>query len=424
MRDDDLQVLGSHQKMMAHKKIAHVLTWIVLPITTVLAGVLLYGLFFEKHEEDKEVGKTTIVAELQQVVDSILNNEMEIVGAMQGQAIVMDVKTGRILAMAGREQRYDGKFQPCENFAYQQEPGATMMTVALLALLETELVELTDEVDAEEGIWNVDDWQMHDHNWHRGGYGKMTLERALEVSSNIGISKMINKIFKGRELSYFKLLDKMSFGQPEHVKGIDGLKPMVFSSPKDSTWASRQLLWNSIGYERMMAPIQMLTFYNAIANNGKMVKPTLQADKIEVINPQIASNENIESMQMALEHVVSQGLGKKAGTPLLSVAGKTGTSIVGKFDYGEEIYVDEYQLSFCGYFPADAPKYSIIVSMNKLGLPASGGGMCGPVFHDIVEWMLTHGMPNTLMADDETGDTIKITPDNVDSIVNISAVRN
>jgi len=122
-------------------------------------------------------------------------------------------------------------------------------------------------------------------------------------------------------------------------------------------------------------------------------------------------------MQVILEHVVSQGLGRKAGTPILRVAGKTGTSQVGEYYFGEESYVNEYQLAFCGYFPADAPKYSIIVSLNKLGLPASGGGMAGVVFHYIVKWMITHNLPSLLFLDEETNDTIRITPNNVDSIM-------
>ena len=123
-----------------------------------------------------------------------------------------------------------------------------------------------------------------------------------------------------------------------------------------------------------------------------MVKPTLKTGEVEIITPQIANKANIKTMQVVLDHVVSQGLGRKAGTPLLRVAGKTGTSQVGEYEFGEETYVNEYQLAFCGYFPANAPKYSMIVSINKLGLPASGGGMAGVVFHEIVEWMLYHEM--------------------------------
>ena len=157
----------------------------------------------------------------------------------------------------------------------------------------------------------------------------------------------------------------------------------------------------------------MLTFYNAIANDGKMVKPTLKTGEIEIINPEIASKANIKVMQEVLNHVVSQGLGKKAGTPILPVAGKTGTSQVGEYEFGDETYVDEYQVAFCGYFPADKPKYSMIVSMNKLGLPASGGGMAGVLFHNIMEWMITHRIVPLAVIDGETNDTIDITESNI-----------
>ena len=162
----------------------------------------------------------------------------------------------------------------------------------------------------------------------------------------------------------------------------------------------------------------MLTFYNAIANDGRMVKPTLKTGEIEIINPQIASKANIDSMQMVLDHVVSQGLGRRAGTPIVRVAGKTGTSQVGEYDFGEENYVIEYQLAFCGYYPADEPMYSMIVSMNKLGLPASGA-MAGQVFRGIVEQMVIHGMPTLFIVDEEKKDTTMVDEEYLDSIKNI-----
>ena len=139
-----------------------------------------------------------------------------------------------------------------------------------------------------------------------------------------------------------------------------------------------------------------------------MVKPMLRKGDTEVINNQIAKRENIVLMQQALEHVVSQGLGKRAGSEHVKVAGKTGRSNVNEYYDGENT-VTEYHIAFCGYFPADAPKYSMIVSMNKLGLPASGGLMAGVLFHDIVEWMITHDRPTLLYVDDDTNDTIKVT---------------
>lgn len=415
MRDDELQVLGTEKKHHKYNKV------LVAIIALVAIAIGLYFVLSPEQSEtiktNKKVGDPTIVPELQESVDSLLTLWLDSINGMQGQVIVMEVQTGEIVAMVGRERNFEGKFQPCKNFAYQQELGSLTKTASLLAALETGEVKLSDVVDVGAGIWDIDgEHMMLDHNWRRGGYGQITLDKTLAVSSNIGISKTVRNVYKGHEKDFFLKLDSMSFGKPDSITGIDGLRPTSYSSPKDSDWVNWKLCWSAIGYERKIAPIQMLTFYNAVANNGKMVKPTLKTGEVEVINPQIASEKNIKLMQETLEHVVSQGLGRKAGTPLILVAGKTGTSQVGEYYEGEGA-VSEYQIAFCGYFPADAPKYSMIVSMNKIGLPASGGGMAGALFHDITEWMITHDMPSVLMIDDEKNDTVKITEENIRSFI-------
>ena len=385
---DELQVLGSETKQKSWKWIAVVVSVILLAI-----ACLLYN---RCSSTDRSLPMTqegsTISPALQYVADSLLQDKLKEINGLQGQVIIMNVQTGEILAMVGRERDYEGEFQPCKNFAYQQEQGSLMKTVSLLVALETGKVTLDDVVDTKDGVWIIDDDRtLRDHNWRRGGYGMMTLERAMEVSSNIGISKTIWNLFKGHEQDYFNKLDSMNYGQPDSIVGIENLSPTSYHTPKDSDWINKDIIWSSIGYNRKMAAIQMLTFYNAIANNGKMMKPTLQPGITKVINEQIASKKNIESIQQALEHVVSQGLGKLAGSKLIKVAGKTGTTQVGEYYEGENT-VSEYHLAFCGYFPADKPKYSMIVSLNKLGLPASGGAMAGEAFHNIVEWMIDNEM--------------------------------
>ena len=390
MRNDDFQVLGVERKKRQRNR------WLIVMLTVVAVGIAVgLGVYWATSPQTvrtgKRMGDSTIIPELQAVADSLLNAELTLIDGLQGQAIVMEVETGEILAMVGRERKFDGTFQPCENFAYQQEQESVAKAASLLAVLETGKMKLSDEVETAGGVWPVEeDMLMRDHNWRRGGYGIISLERVLAVSSNIGMGQAVDKAFHDNQQQFFDLLDKMSFGQPDSIEGINGLKPSSYSSPKDSDWSKWKIWWSAIGFERKMAPIQMLTFYNAIANDGKMVKPTLKTGKVEIINPQIASKANIDSMQVALEHVVSQGLGKKAGSPFVMVAGKTGTSQVQVYEFGEDSSVDEYLLSFCGYFPANKPKYSIIVSLNKLGLPASGGGMAGVLFHNIVEWMIQH----------------------------------
>jgi len=414
MIDDELQVLGKPHKMSKKTKWMISISAITMMILCVVLGMIIHSSLSPqqtvKLKTGKIMGEPTIIPELQIAVDSILNEQMiGIRNCLQGQAIVMEVETGEILAMSGLERNFEGKFQPCKNFAYQQELGSLMKTASLLTLFERG-IDSTYVVHTGIGVWGVDDnWVLRDHNWRRGGYGDMNIARAMEVSSNIGIGVPVWKFYNGHEQDFFDDLNKMSYGQPDFINGIEGLKPTTYDSPKDSDWVNKFIIWSAIGYNRKIAPIQMLTFYNAIANDGKMVKPTLKTGEIEIINPQIASKDNIKKMQVILEHVVSQGLGRKAGSPIIRVAGKTGTSQVGEYDFGEENYVDEYQLAFCGYFPADKPKYSMIVSINKLGLPASGGGMAGVVFHDIMNWIITHDMHSLLVIDNETNDTIQIT---------------
>ena len=415
MNNDDVQILGERRNLNKRdkKKIAVVL------LATAVALCAVFCLFlYSKQPEiaEKEKGDSTIIPELQAAVDSLLNAELTEINGLQGQVIVMEVHTGEILAMVGLERNFEGKFQPCKNFAYQQELGSLMKTASLLTLFERG-IDSSYVVHTGAGVWGVDNnLVMKDHNWRRGGYENVNLARALEVSSNIGIGMPVWESFKGHEQDFFDDLNKMSFGQPDFIDGIERLKPANYDSPKDSDWVNKFIIWSAIGYNRKIAPIQMLTFYNAIANDGKMVKPTLKTGEIEIINPQIASKDNIKKMQVILDHVVSQGLGKKAGSPLLRVAGKTGTAQVAIYDFGEDKDVYEYHVAFCGYFPADEPKYSMIVSMNKLGLPASGGGMAGVVFHNVTEWMIAHGILPLSIVDEATSDTIKITPNNIRAI--------
>lgn len=389
MNNDELQILGTEKRKRNTWK------WIVAAVCVVLLAIsfIIYNRCSSTdHSLPMSQEGTTISPALQHAADSLLNDKLTEINGLQGQVIIMNVQTGEILAMAGRERNFEGKFQPCQNFAYQQELGSLMKTASLLAALETGKVKLSDVVDTGNGVWEIDEERIFkDHNWRRGGYGEMTLGQTLEVSSNIGIGKTIWNLYKGHEQDYFNKLDSMSFGQPSVIEGIEGLRPSIYNSPKDSDWVNKDVIWSSIGYNRKITPIQMLTFYNAIANNGKMLKPTLVSGTTEIINEQIAKSDNVALMQQALEHVVSQGLGRLAGSDRIKIAGKTGTSQVNEYYEGDNT-VSEYQLAFCGYFPADKPQYSMIVSLNKLGLPASGGGMAGDAFHNIVEWMIDKGM--------------------------------
>jgi len=319
---------------------------------------------------------TTIDSTLQVKATSILENKLTELNALSGQAIVMEVQTGHIKAMVGLERKDSAgaNYQPCENFSQAHE-SALMHPISILAALETGKVKLSDMVDVGNGSYSVQDRELKDHNWHRGGYGKISIKQGLASSSNIAVYKTMEKAFGDDAQAYFNLLNKVNYGKPDSIAGIANLKPAYFVTPKDSGWSDTAFAWFCIGYNQTITPIQMLTFYNAIANSGKMVQPQLYKDSTTVINPQIASQANIDSLKQALEYVVTDGLGQPAKSDKVQIAGESGTV---------QLEDGSYIVEFCGYFPANAPQYSIIVSIHKDELPASGGLMAGDVFKQIV----------------------------------------
>ena len=317
---------------------------------------------------------TTIDSTLQVKATSILENKLTELNALSGQVIIMKVQTGHIKAMVGLERKDDANYLPCENFSQAHE-SALMHPISILAALETRKVKLSDMVDVGNGIYSIQDRELKDHNWHRGGYGEISIKQGLASSSNIAVYKTMEKAFRDDAQAYFNLIDRMSYGKPDCIAGIANLKPAYFVTPKDSGWSDTAFAWFCIGYNQTITPIQTLTFYNAIANSGKMVQPQLYKDSTTVINPQIASQANIDSLKQALEYVVTDGLGQPTKSDKIQIAGETGTV---------QLENGNYIVEFCGYFPANAPQYSIIVSIHKDGLPASGGLMAGDVFKQIV----------------------------------------
>ena len=323
---------------------------------------------------------TTIDSTLQVKATSILENKLTELNALSGQAIVMEVQTGHIKAMVGLERKDSTDYQPCENFSQAHE-SALMHPISILAALETRKVKLSDMVDVGNGIYSIQDRELKDHNWHRGGYGEISIKQGLASSSNIAVYKTMEKAFRDDAQAYFNLIDRMNYGKPDCIAGIANLKPAYFVTPKDSGWSDTAFAWFCIGYNQTITPIQTLTFYNAIANSGKMVQPQLYKDSTTVLNPQIANQANIDSLKQTLEYVVTDGLGQPAKSDKVQVAGKTGTV---------QLEDGSYIVEFCGYFPATAPQYSIIVSIHKDGLPASGGLMAGDVFKQITEYIFTY----------------------------------
>ena len=314
---------------------------------------------------------STIDSILQVNATSTLEEKLSEINAQSGQVIVMEVQTGQIKALVGLTKKDSTNYQPCENFSIWQSTGL-MHPISLLAALETGKVKLSDKVDTGNGIYQVQGRELKDHNWHRGGYGEITAQEGLAASSNIAIYKTMEKAFGDNPQTFFDLLANMSYGKPDSINGIASLQPYKITE--------KNITWNCIGYEQLISPIQVLTFYNAIANNGKMIQPQLYKDSVVVINPQMASRASIDSLKQALVFNITDGFGQPAKSDKTTVAGKQGTIVVST-DNGNTVY----SVEFCGYFPTDNPKYSIIVSINKTGLPASGGLMAGDAFRQFVD---------------------------------------
>ena len=252
--------------------------------------------------------------------------------------------------------------------------------------------------------------QMKDHNWRKGGYGTLTLPQTLHFSSNIGVSRIVDEYYHNQPDQFVEGIYRLGLADDLHIP-LMGSSPAVIRKPfKDkrgkwtgNRWSDTALPWMSIGYETQVPPISTLTFYNAIANNGRMMKPRFVKQVVKngeviadypptVLHERIAKPETIKKIQTILEQVVSIGLGKKAGSKSFKVAGKTGTAQISHGTAGYHTGTMQYLLSFAGFFPANDPRYSCIVCIQKSGLPASGGGMSGVVFHHISEGILAQNL--------------------------------
>ena len=375
--DNEIQILNSRPK----KRL-----WIWMFI---IAAILLVIPFFLIKEGQVKHSDTYIDSTLQVKVTNILSDKLTELNARFGQVIVMETETGAVKAMVGLQKNFDDTYVPCDIFAYQQASGLTR-TFSYMAALETKKVKLTDTVDTKTGIYIVDDGMiLKDHNWHRGGYGMITYDKGFIVTSNIAVYKAVQKAFPNRPQAYFDALDSLKWGMVDDMEGISNLRPRICLSPKDSLWASYNYPFSTIGYNQKIAAIQILASYNAIANNGKMVKPKIYKGETEIMDDSIASSETIKAIQKAMRDNVTIGLGKPANSDKVAVAGKTGGAAVSdNEDDSEGKMFTTYVAEFCGYFPMEKPQYSIIVIINKMGLPSSSGMMAGSVFSEIVDYMV------------------------------------
>ena len=340
---------------------------------------------------------STIDVDMQDICEKALVDKLYELNAMVGVAVLMEVKTGEVKAIVNMSKGNDGKYYEMRNNAISDmmEPGSTFKTASIMVALEDGKVEPDTEVDTGNGVKMMHGRPMKDHNWNRGGYGVIDVTKILEVSSNVGVSAIIDKYYYDNPQKFVDGLKRLGITEPLHLQIAGEGKPNI-KGPKERYFAKTTLPWMSIGYETQVPPLNILTFYNAIANDGVMVRPKFVKAAVkdgqivreyptEIIREKIASESTLEKIRVILEKVVSEGLAKPAGSKQFAVAGKTGTAQISQGAAGYTAGGRKYLVSFCGYFPADAPKYSLIVSIQKPGLPASGGQMAGSVFSKIAE---------------------------------------
>lgn len=353
----------------------------------------------DKPEVSPRDGKdiiTTIDINIQDLAESALARHLEENKAFQGCAILMEVNTGEIRAIANlRYDPADGQYKETYNYAIGEaiEPGSTFKLASLIAALETGKIKLSDVYFVGDGRAQYHNRTMLDS--HRPPSSYMTVQEIFEQSSNVGVSRIITSLFDGKPELYVDQLRKMSLGQPLGIE-IPGEGEPYLKDPSDKKyWYGTSLPWMSIGYELMLTPLQILTFYNSVANNGVMVKPQFVSEireggqiikKIDpvVINQAICSPGTLTLARVLLEGVVTNGTGKIVNDSTYKIAGKTGTALVAD---GEKGYSEKkYNASFVGYFPADNPKYSCIVVVNR---PEAGkiygGAVAAPVFKEIAD---------------------------------------
>ena len=336
---------------------------------------------------------STIDIRIQDIAQTALLRSLEKYEAENGSVILMDVKTGAIRAMSSLERTSEGKY--AENFNYAigaaYEPGSTFKLASLLVALEDGVVDTSHVVDTKNGAFKFYDRTMKDSNYHRGGHGKISVGKAFEVSSNIGIARTIVNHYKDDPQRFIDRLARLGVSDKLDFELIGEAEPWI-KNTNDSTWSGVSLPWMAFGYEIKMSALQILALYNAVANDGVLLKPRLvdkvkraekiiESNDIEVLNPSICSENTIQILQNLLIGAVKKGTAQNIYSEKYSSAGKTGTAKIAL----EGSYGSEYRASFAGYFPAENPKYScmVVVSKPKKEIGFYGNIVAAPVFKEL-----------------------------------------
>ncbi|MFT5846443.1 MAG: cell division protein FtsI (penicillin-binding protein 3) [Psychroserpens sp.] len=342
---------------------------------------------------------TTIDVNIQDIAHYSLLGQLEKYEADHGCAVVMDVKTGEIKAISNLGRSKSGSYYERLNYAVGEshEPGSTFKVMAFMAALEDKVIDTSTMVDTKRGSKRFYGRTITDSR----GYGEISAARALEVSSNIGLATLIDDNYSKQPKKFINRLKSWKLHDTLGISIIGEGKPVI-PEPGDAIWSKNALPSMAYGYNLRMTPLQTLTFYNAIANNGEMLRPRfinavkefdreVETFEKEVINQKICSDKTLGEIREILKNVVVRGTGNRMYSKNFSMAGKTGTART-EYNNAEEWRKDrKYISSFAGYFPADNPKYSCIVVIHKPSTKIGiyGADVAGPVFKRIAKKIYT-----------------------------------
>lgn len=358
----------------------------------------------DQNEVDPQDGYdviSTIDVYIQDIAHHALLKQLEEYGAEHGCVVVMETKTGQVKAISnlGRDEK-SGNYYETINYAVAEshEPGSTFKLIDMIALLDDNKVDTSKVYDSRGGIITYRGDKVRDS--HEGGYGKISLGRGFEVSSNTILVQAVVENYKNNPEQFVNRINNLGLNKPLGLPFQGEGKPIVHQ-PSDKSWHSNTLPWMAFGYNVAMTPLQTLTLYNAVANNGEMVKPqfvseikewnkTIKKFDKQIINPKICSDGTIKKLKSLLLNVVKRGTGAKLYSKDFSMAGKTGTA---QANYGKNGGNDKHYISsFVGFFPADNPKYSCIVVVHAPNTSMNnyyGADVAGPVFKRIAQKIFT-----------------------------------
>lgn len=354
----------------------------------------------DENEIRSQNGKdiiTTLNINMQDIVESALTKQLSRYSAKHGTAVVMEVSTGKVKAISNLTRNASGYYEETFNYAVGEsaEPGSTFKLASMIALLEEGVVSPDDFVQTDDGRITYYDRVMRDAK--EGGFGTITAREVFALSSNVGISRLVYENFKDNPQTFVDRLYSLGIGQPLGLEIRGEGKPFI-PTPESGSWSRVTLPWMSIGYNVSMTPLQTLSLYNAIANDGKMMKPmfveevrqtgkTLERFEPQMMKRAVCSRSTLEIVRSMLEEVVESGTASGIKSSVYKIAGKTGTAqvanVTGGYRSSSRVV---YRASFAGYFPADNPQYSMIVVVHDpKGWVYTGSQVAAPVFKEIAD---------------------------------------